>query len=131
MAPSLITCHVLNTIDGKPADGVRAVLTLLSPFVSIDQKTTPFKFEAVTDADGRVKEWVGDVHPTVQHVVDHIMDKKTAWSIKFDIGSWYEDRKIESFWPEVEVKFYVQKGVAHYHVPVLVGPFSYTSYRGS
>jgi HIUase/Transthyretin family len=57
--------------------------------------------------------------------------ERTSWSIKFEVGPWYEQRNVESFWPEVEVKFYVKKGERHYHVPVLVGPWTYTTYRGS
>jgi len=57
--------------------------------------------------------------------------ERTSWSINFEIGPWYEQRNIECFWPEIEVKFYVKKGERHYHVPVLVGPWTYTTYRGS
>ena len=86
----------------------------------------------MTNEDGRVKEWT----PTSGESLEEVMEgfgpgAKIPWSIKFDIGPWYEEKGVESFWPEVEVKFYVKKGERHYHVPVLVGPWTYTTYRGS
>lgn len=61
---------------------------------------------------------------------DKAQSDKAAWSLRFSIGAWYEERKIECFWPEIEVKFYVEHG-RRYHVPLLVGPWTYTTYRGS
>ena len=92
------------------------------------------KFQAVTDEDGRVKDWepAKAGSKSLQEVLTEFEDgTKTAWSIVFEIGPWYEERNIESFWPEIEVKFYVKKGERHYHVPVLMGPWTYTTYRGS
>jgi 5-hydroxyisourate hydrolase len=117
---SPITCHVLNTLSGTPAAGLDAALTLLS-------NSSP-SFTAVTDADGRVKQWSGTLEQTMEQFKD---GDRIPFSIKFDIGPWYEARGVESFWPEIEVKFYVKKGERHYHVPVLVGPWTYTTYRGS
>lgn len=120
-----ITCHVLNTLSGTPAAGLDATLTLLS------KQEAPSSFAAVTDADGRVKQWQGG-GKTLEETMNQFADgERVPWSIKFDIGTWYDAHEIESFWPEIEVKFYVKKGERHYHVPVLVGPWTYTTYRGS
>ena len=125
-----ITCHVLNTVSGTPAAKLNATLSLLAPAKSSSGPV--LSFHAVTNDDGRVKEWEPNDKQTLQDVMDTFADgEKIPWSIKFDIGSWYEERGVESFWPEVEVKFYVKKGERHYHVPVLVGPWTYTTYRGS
>jgi 5-hydroxyisourate hydrolase len=124
-----ITCHVLNTVSGTPAANLKATLTLLAPTKSSSDPV--LSFHAVTNDDGRVKEWEPNKQ-TLQDVMGTFADgEKIPWSIKFDIGSWYEERGVESFWPEAEVKFSVKKGERHYHVPVLVGPWTYTTYRGS
>jgi 5-hydroxyisourate hydrolase len=137
---SPITCHVLNTLSGTPASGLKATLSLLPPTTSA--ATTDASFSARTNEDGRVKEW--EPRPSTEGTVGEnkgkslaeVMDgyapgERVAWSIRFEVGPWYEERGVESFWPEVEVKFYVKKGERHYHVPVLVGPWTYTTYRGS
>lgn len=133
---SPITCHVLNTLSGTPAAGLSATLTLISPLPSQRESTghaAPLlAFTATTNNDGRVKEWTPSTSRTLQDVIGEYKDgERTAWSIKFNVGEWYEGQNIESFWPEVDVKFYVKKGERHYHVPVLVGPWTYTTYRGS
>ena len=125
---SPITCHVLNTLSGTPAAGLNATLSLLPTSAT---STDSIGFKAVTDADGRVKQWEG-TETTLEQTVDKFDDgERIAWSIRFEIGPWYEAKGIESFWPEIEVKFYIKKGERHYHVPVLVGPWTYTTYRGS
>jgi 5-hydroxyisourate hydrolase len=133
MASSPITCHVLNTLSGTPASNLNAVLTLLTPRLSSEEvPLSGVIFHAVTNEDGRVKKWIPNTKFSIQDMMEKFDDgDKSAWSIKFDIGNWYQERKIECFWPEIEVKFYVEKGTRHYHVPVLVGPWTYTTYRGS
>jgi 5-hydroxyisourate hydrolase len=126
---SPITCHVLNTVSGTPADNLKATLTLLSTAGASAASVT---FNAITNEDGRVKEWTASEGKSLNDVMESFTQgERIPWSIKFDIGPWYEARGVESFWPEVEVKFYVKKGERHYHVPVLVGPWTYTTYRGS
>jgi 5-hydroxyisourate hydrolase len=126
---SPITCHVLNTLSGTPAAGLKATLILLSAASS-----SPARFHALTNGDGRVTQW--EPESSTAHTLSQVMEgfsngERIPWSIKFEVGSWYEAQGVESFWPEVEVKFYVKKGERHYHVPVLVGPWTYTTYRGS
>ena len=134
---SPITCHVLNTLSGTPASNLPTVLTLLAPTKpSSDAPAAPqpaMSFHAMTNDDGRVKEWQPSSDgQTIQSIMEAFSQgQRIPFSIKFDIGPWYEGQGIESFWPDVEVKFYVKKGERHYHVPVLVGPWTYTTYRGS
>lgn len=133
MASAPITCHVLNTLSGTPASNLGAILTLLDGPPSLKEASASgIIFNAITNQDGRVKEW----EPRSQFSLHEVMDKVaggdiTVWSIRFDIGAWYKERGVDCFWPEIEVKFYVEKGAKHYHVPVLVGPWTYTTYRGS
>ena len=133
MASAPITCHVLDTLSGSPASNLNVVLTLLTP--NLPSEGVPrsgSRYHAVTNEDGRVKEWISDAATSLQEVMDKFdQGGKSTWGLKFDIGNWYNERKIECFWPEIEIKFYVEKGARHYHVPVLVGPWTYTTYRGS
>jgi len=137
-----ITCHVLNTLTGTPAANLPVTLTLLSSPSSPSGSQDPITFHATTDSDGRVKTWTPSAGTsiTLPAVLSDLpaADSKTTWSLRFEVGPWYEAQGVESFWPEVEVKFTVrgrgregEEGWRHYHVPVLLGPWSYSTYRGS
>ncbi|KAJ5793619.1 Hydroxyisourate hydrolase [Penicillium paradoxum] len=134
-----ITCHCLNTLSGTPAANLPVTLTLLSTPASATSGVT---FRATTNADGRVANWtpVGTASESVPAILAALpaADSKTNWSVRFEVGPWYEAQGVESFWPEVEVKFTVkgrgregEEGWRHYHVPVLLGPWNYSTYRGS
>lgn len=134
-----ITCHVLNTLSGTPAANLPVTLTLLSSSAS---PASPVTFTATTNADGRVAKWTpaGGASASVPSILAALpaADSKTDWAVRFESGPWYEAQGIESFWPEVEVKFTVkgrgregEEGWRHYHVPVLLGPWNYSTYRGS
>lgn len=135
-----ITCHVLNTLTGTPAANLPVTLTLLSASPSSSSHAVTFR--ATTNADGRVANWTpaGGASASVPLILAALpaADSKTNWALRFETGSWYEAQGIESFWPEVEVKFAVkgrgrdgEEGWRHYHVPVLLGPWNYSTYRGS
>ncbi|KAL4952778.1 hypothetical protein BDW69DRAFT_16869 [Aspergillus filifer] len=148
MSRDPITCHVLNTLTGTPAANLPVILTLLSTPNS--SPAQDIAFIATTNADGRVANWsplsseenVATQTPSVS--VSDILaglpasDSKTNWALTFNVGPWFEAQGVESFWPEVEVKFTVKgrgkeglEGWRHYHVPVLLGPWNYSTYRGS
>lgn len=143
MARDPITCHVLNTLTGTPAANLPCTLTLLSKDTPAHSTEVPHTFTATTDSDGRIKTWSvssSGKDATVSSILESLpaTDAKTNWSIRFDVGPWFESQNIESFWPEVEVKFTVRgrgvegkDGWRHYHVPVLLGPWNYSTYRGS
>lgn len=144
MARDPITCHVLNTLTGTPAANLPCTLTLLSSDNATQNATTENTFTATTDSDGRIKTWSPSSSSSESKTVPSILqslpapDSKTNWSIRFDVGPWFEAQGVESFWPEVEVKFTVrgrgiegEPGWRHYHVPVLLGPWNYSTYRGS
>ncbi|KAL5339198.1 hypothetical protein BJX70DRAFT_174537 [Aspergillus crustosus] len=145
MSRDPITCHVLNTLTGTPAANLPVTLTLLPSPSSNNTTDQNVSFTATTNADGRVANW----HPasatsTSSTSVPDVLaalpapDSKTNWALSFQVGPWFEAQGIESFWPEVEVKFTVkgrgkdgEEGWRHYHVPVLLGPWNYSTYRGS
>ncbi|SDE28806.1 hydroxyisourate hydrolase [Glycomyces harbinensis] len=106
---SSVSSHVLDTVTGRPAAGVR--LTLLR--ADADGRMREVR-SGETDADGRVPAW-----PT----------EPGAHRLRFDTGAWFAARDTPAFYPEVEVAFTVDDG--HCHVPLLLSPFAYTTYRGS
>ncbi|EPS29806.1 hypothetical protein PDE_04756 [Penicillium oxalicum 114-2] len=148
MSRDPITCHCLNTLSGTPAANLPVTLTLLSatPSSSPGSSSSPeVTFHATTNADGRVAQWTpskstASIATSVAEVLNALpaADSKTNWAVRFEVGPWYEAQGVESFWPEVEVKFTVkgrgregEEGWRHFHVPVLLGPWNYSTYRGS
>ncbi|PGH06568.1 hydroxyisourate hydrolase [Helicocarpus griseus UAMH5409] len=153
-----ITCHVLNTVNGTPAPGLSCTLTLhslLLPPGAAQPANLPVTLHAATDPDGRVKKWTpsssyssaANNAPSsppagIREILEAIHEQysgqqRSIWSLKIKkVGEWYAEQGVESFWPEVEVRFLVKgsekwEGWRHYHVPVLLGPWNYSTYRGS
>ncbi|KNG51639.1 transthyretin domain-containing protein [Stemphylium lycopersici] len=126
-----ITCHVLDTTLGRPAANIPVTLTLHSPTSSSAHPTT---FTATTNTDGRVTAWNPSTPFSSTPLRDMFLQQgDQKYSLTFDTEAYFGERGIKTFFPEVEVKFLVReegKG-EHYHVPVLLGPFGYTTYRGS
>ncbi|MEM9883320.1 MAG: hydroxyisourate hydrolase [Planctomycetota bacterium] len=114
MADSPITTHVLDTARGTPAVGLRVVL---------ERKTDAGYAEVgrgTTDADGRI----GDLLTPDKF-------RPGVYLLHFDTGQYFESTKRETFYPEAAVLFRVKEGDQHLHVPLLVSPFGYSTYRGS
>jgi 5-hydroxyisourate hydrolase len=107
---SHITAHVLDAAAGVPATGVTVRLT--------DGEGTALA-DSVTDADGRV----GELGP-------ERLDPG-VYRVTFGSGDYFAARRVDSFHPEVSVLFTVRADQAHYHIPLLLSPYSYTTYRGS
>jgi len=121
-----ITCHVLDLVTGRPASHLAVSLTLLRPL----GPSAPFK--ALTNADGRIMNWQGLDGPSLQSVFEQSSehpDSRLVWALKFETGAYYGEEN--TLFPEVEVRFFVSPKEGHYHVPLLLGPWSYTTYRGS
>jgi 5-hydroxyisourate hydrolase len=107
---SYISAHVLDASAGKPAAGVS---------VRLADGTGTVIAEAVTDADGRVAELGPDrLDPG-------------DYSVTFGSGDYFTARQVASFHPSVSVLFTAAADQRHYHIPLLLSPFSYTTYRGS
>lgn len=124
-----ITCHVLETVAGKPAANMAVTLSLVSP----SPRTTPIVFDAKTNSDGRVTAWESSsttLEATIEEAKKDLKkDDQLIWAIRFQTGEFYGKGK--TFWPEVELRFFTKPEEVHYHVPLLLGPWSYTTYRGS
>jgi len=113
MTVSHVTTHILDTSTGKPASGVpvRLLARLNGGWAELGAGRT--------DSDGRVK----DIGPEV-------LDSGT-YRLEFVTADYFAARDTESFFPEVVLTFTVDRNEAHYHVPLLLSPFSFSSYRGS
>jgi 5-hydroxyisourate hydrolase len=127
-----ITCHILDTTLGKPARSVRVKLELLPSSDSHPSRV----FESRTDEDGRIKTWLpyssstssGEIPVyTLEDVLGEIKGA-SRWMLRFDTEGYFGEGK--TFFPEVTVVFRVEEGQT-YHVPLLLAPYSYSTYRGS
>ena len=111
---SAITSHVLDTSLGRPAAGVAVTLAALEAgkFQDVGQ--------GVTDSEGRVRHLLG-AHPLAVGV----------YRLTFDTGAHFQATGRASFYERVEIQFRVTDPSEHYHVPLLLSPFGYSTYRGS
>jgi 5-hydroxyisourate hydrolase len=105
-----ITTHILDTTTGRPAAGV--CLTLFGP----QGKVTT----AVTDVDGRVTSWL-----------DAFELQSGKYRIEFEVDAYFFEKQLATFYEDVHISFRVQDTSEHYHVPLLLSPFGYSTYRGS
>lgn len=112
---SPLTTHVLDTARGVPAVGV------------------PIQLERLDGADGwvRVSSGLTDDDGRVRDLLERDELEEGVWCMVFDTSAYYEGRGIQSFYPEVRVIFEVTDASTHHHVPLLLSPFGYSTYRGS
>src|ERR1700691_4340794 len=111
---SATTTHVLDTARGEPAAGMRVVL-----FQECEGSWKTLG-EGRTDANGRCNTLMGD-GPA----------ESGTYRLIFYTAAYFEAQSVETFYPEVQVIFEVRDPNAHYHVPLLISPFGYSTYRGS
>lgn len=112
---SPITTHVLDTSVGRPAVGVNVSLSGKSE----DGDAWRVIGSSETNADGRVTDLMrGPAEPGV-------------YQLTFQIGDYYGSRGIKTFYPAVSIAFTVSSATEHYHVPLLINPFGYSTYRGT
>lgn len=114
-AQNPLSVHVLNLQDGLPSPGVKVVL----------EKKDGAKWDAlntgVTNEQGRIPA----LYPA-----DKALEKGT-YRVTFETGEWFASHKMKTFFPEVPVIFEVDGAVAHYHIPLLLSPFGFSTYRGN
>ncbi|TFV86656.1 hydroxyisourate hydrolase [Blastococcus sp. CT_GayMR20] len=103
-----VSTHVLDSVAGRPASGIAVRL-----FAGDDLLA-----EGVTDRDGRCR----------------LTEEATAAGthrLVFATGPWFAGRGVDAFYPEVVLTFAVLEPGEHHHVPLLLAPFAYSTYRGS
>lgn len=113
---SAITTHVLDIARGKPAASVPITLSIRS---GDSQWRELGKGE--TDSDGRLRTLLPAGAPL----------EPGTYCIRFDTGRYFEALGVEGFYPEASVVFVVRGPGEHYHVPLLLSPYGYSTYRGS
>ena len=113
---SAITTHVLDTSQGQPASGVPVRLEMQETDGSWHVLGT-----GVTDADGRLRDLLRD---------DFNL-QPGLYRLSFDTAAYFAVQNLKSFYPRVVVVFLVENTPQHYHVPLLLSPFGYSTYRGS
>lgn len=110
MTRSHVTTHILEITTGTPMAGVAVLLHGPGGVVA----------EATTDGDGRVERLGPDVLPA------------GTYTLELATGPYYADRGIDHLYPDVLVRVHVDGDPdRHWHLPVLIGPFAYSTYRGS
>jgi 5-hydroxyisourate hydrolase len=111
---SPITTHVLDTAKGQPAVGLPLSLHM-------KQGTTwNVVTEQTTNEDGRVAS-----------LIEPSAFKSGTYRMVFDTQSYFASLGCDSFYPVVQVEFTITDTDQHYHVPLLLSPFGYSTYRGS
>ncbi len=113
---SSITTHVLDTARGRPAGGLPVVLEAQG-----GDGRWRVVGKGTTDADGRV----GQLLPKGASL------QPGLYRLTFDTQSYFVAQELESFYPQVTVVFEVRDPTQHYHVPLLLSPFGFSTYRGS
>jgi 5-hydroxyisourate hydrolase len=113
---SAITTHVLDVARGRPAAAMDVVL---------ERAGAEGEWKVLgtgrTDADGRLRNLLPDA----------VASSAGIYRLTFATRAYFEALGIDSFYPHVAVTFEAVEGEPHYHVPLLISPFGYSTYRGS
>ncbi|MCJ0929394.1 hydroxyisourate hydrolase [Acinetobacter lwoffii] len=108
----MISSHILDTNLGQPAANVA---------IKLFNESGELLAEAFTNADGRVS------------VADFALIEfnSGAYSLEFATSAYFDALGVETFFPKAVIHFYVKDAAQHYHIPLLISPFAYSTYRGS
>ncbi|MFK8011747.1 MAG: hydroxyisourate hydrolase [Marinicellaceae bacterium] len=107
---SPITTHVLDTAKGCPAAKINVVLEYF------DENNWQLIAKGQTDEDGRIMNWMDS------------KANKGQYRITFETAKYHNN---SGFFPSVTINFIIDNPEQHYHVPLLLSPFSFSTYRGS
>ncbi len=112
---SQLTTHILDTSVGAPAENVPLNLLRL-----VDGQWSELA-SGTTDEDGRVSGLIAD---------DLVLESGD-YKMVFDTASYFASAGVQGFYPRVEIIFSIDGDGQHYHIPLLLSPFGYSTYRGS
>ncbi len=112
---SQVTTHILDTARGCPAEGVKVV------FSKAEGDSFELVSQGVTDDDGRV----GDL------LEENIVLEEGMYRMVFEVSGYFRNRGHKHFYPYVEIVFNIDGDGQHYHIPLLLSPYGYSTYRGS
>ena len=113
---STISTHILDLSRGAPAGGVEVYLEAQNT----DESWTELS-HAWTDDDGRVKPFFLVGEPI----------SGGTYRLVFDTEPYFAGIDVECFFPQVTIVFKVDDAAQHYHIPLLISPYGYSTYRGS
>jgi 5-hydroxyisourate hydrolase len=110
-----ITTHVLDTSRGRPAEGVPATLEV--------EAAGGWKLlgKGTTNSDGRITDLTSPETELTAGV----------YRLIFDTARYFAGQQLDAFYPQVTIVFRIEDPSQHYHVPLLLSPFGYSTYRGS
>ncbi len=110
-----LSVHVLNTTTGLPSSGVEVILEVqqASGWKELARKTT--------NAQGRIPV----LYPEAGAL------PKGIYRVRFLTGDWFARQHQPSFFPEIPVIFAANDDLPHYHIPLLLSPYGYSTYRGN
>lgn len=108
---STISTHVLDTSRGRPAEGIRVILERDGSLIG----------SGVTDEDGRVRGLL-EQGSTLS---------EGDYALTFSVGDYFRRSSTRSFYDQIMIHFSIAEASEHYHVPLLLSPFGYSTYRGS
>jgi 5-hydroxyisourate hydrolase len=115
LAQNPLSVHVLNLENGLPSANVKVVLEAQqnNQWTEISSGTT--------DEQGRIS----DLYPKDSTL------QKGIYKVTFKTGDWFRQKNQRSFFPEVPVVFVIDGSLEHYHIPLLISPYGYSTYRGN
>ncbi len=113
---SAITTHVLDTSRGRPAAGIFVTLEHLQPDLTWKQIG-----DGETDRDGRLQTLMRAGAPLTPG----------TYKLIFQTKRYFDAAGVRAFYPSISITFETATGEIHYHVPLLLSPFGYSTYRGS
>lgn len=148
-----VTCHVLDTTTGKPAANVTCAIykidlsneTLAGNYQVFEETDSPKPFAmSRTNEDGRVPSWIFEPSPSKREMLKALgieQDIETSnlrwgklvpgtYKIRFQVGKYYRSMGQTNFHPFVDIVFQVEDS-RHYHIPLLLSNYGYSTYRGS
>lgn len=108
---SMISTHVLDTSRGRPAEGIRVILERDGSLIG----------SGVTDEDGRVRGLLEQGSTLSEG--DYVLT--------FSVGDYFRRINAKAFYDQIMIHFSIVEASEHYHVPLLLSPFGYSTYRGS
>ncbi|KAK7070267.1 hypothetical protein SK128_014632 [Halocaridina rubra] len=114
MAGNPLTCHILDTSSGRPAGNMKISLHKLigSSWQEVVKK--------ITNHDGRAGQFLTQEEFT-----------NGTYKMFFDTADYFKQHNTKGFYPYVEIVFEIENPSEHYHIPLLLSPYGYTTYRGS
>ena len=147
-----ITCHILDSSVGKPASNV--LCCLYKVFPEKNDTETLFAMNN-TNGDGRISSWIVNPNLGIDWLRANISSSacsfkkmsntegkssKSEWQsgitcgqykIRFYTKKYFDAKQEKTFYPFVDIYFHIENNTEHYHIPLLLTNYSYTTYRGS